>query len=240
MNVLVMLAMAKTVSSSMARSGSNSAFPALPSQVSPSARRTATWRPATRFFPVAVPRMFCSLRCVAPSSAEAGSSSRAGEGAGVASMRATAAAVGAAVGAGDGLGVAVVATGSVVAAGLGVAVGGDRHSRGGRSDIHSRPRRLCAPGDGHTGDDDTHGERQQQEWQAGFEPDAGDTGHHGPRRYTPTPLLRLRARCDAVELARRSPHRADPGSARRPWLRGRHQQSAAIASPLAFATLSQG
>ena len=59
--------MANTVSSTMGRSGRNSAFPALPSQVWPSGSRTAAWRPATRPFPVVRFRMASSLRCVASS-----------------------------------------------------------------------------------------------------------------------------------------------------------------------------
>ena len=59
--------MANTVSSTMGRSGRNSALPALPSQVWPSGSRTATWRPATRPFPVVRFRMASSLRCVASS-----------------------------------------------------------------------------------------------------------------------------------------------------------------------------
>ena len=51
MKVLLTLATEKTVSSTTARSGRNSALPALPSHVWPSASRTATWRPATRPLP---------------------------------------------------------------------------------------------------------------------------------------------------------------------------------------------
>ena len=68
MNVLVTLATERTVSSVIGRGGANSASPALPSQVCPSARRTATWRPATRFLPVVRRRMASILRMVAASS----------------------------------------------------------------------------------------------------------------------------------------------------------------------------
>ena len=85
MKVLEMLAMENTVSSLTGRCGANSAFPALPSQVWPSGSRTATWRPATRSFPVVRFRMASSLRCVASSRLTA-PSGRAGEADGMAGV----------------------------------------------------------------------------------------------------------------------------------------------------------